>query len=258
MIGDRTTGDRSGMLDSETVQGALMIAAFVVPLAVSIVLPRMIYRAVGPEDVTPAPTAITAAASSGETNEPMPTSSESPTIQNARQSHVDVLYHRGRQRLKNGDCEGAICDFDDVLRQKPEFVWCYYYRAGAYSRMGNQIAALEDLDRAAAEMPGEARVWRARAVVHQRMGDPLAAVSDIGRAVEFVGDRGGRHDAALASEVKAKAEELLTDLFEHATTALKSGDSATAIAEFSEVVRRRPESASAWLRRAVAYDGEIP
>lgn len=254
VVRQRWPYNEPGLLDDELVQGVLMVTVFVIPIAVSLVLPRMIYRTTAQADVAQPPHPIAAAALRDEMSTPMTASNEAPTIESTPQLGVDAIYHRGRQRLKKGDYEGAICDFDDVLGQKREFIWCYYYRAGAFSRMGNQLAALDDLGRASAAMPAEARVWRARAVVHQRMGNLTEAVGDICRAVELVPTSSRNKDAAFAKSVKAKADELLNDLVEHASTALQSGDFATAIEEFGAVLQQRPESASAWLRRAVAYD----
>ncbi|HQU44302.1 MAG TPA: tetratricopeptide repeat protein, partial [Pirellulales bacterium] len=166
----------------------------------------------------------------------------------------EAIYRRAKTRMATCDYVAAICDFDEVLRIRPDFVWCYYDRAGAYRRMGNQTHALADLDRAILAMPAEAKVWRARAVVHHRMRDLTMAVADICRAVELAEDGVGADDPALGKLVSAKADKLLDELFEHATANLRQRRWQEAIAEFGQVLKRRPKSASAWLRRATAYN----
>jgi tetratricopeptide (TPR) repeat protein len=251
------------VLDNDAVQCALILAAGIVPLMLAIFVPRAVYRVDVPDGRRVAATGgASPAPSPGDAPDdasarPGPVKSKrSPAVVKpaASQPGPDVLYRRGKDRRARGDYLGAICDFDEVLRVKPEFVWCYYERAGAYSRMGNQQAALADLDRALLALPREPKVWHARAVVHYRLPDLKAAVAEIRHAVELVEVDERDDKEAFAQLLRSKAEMLTDELFEHATALVKAGQHAAAAEEFSEVIQHRPSCVSAWLRRGLAYD----
>jgi hypothetical protein len=53
---------------------------------------------------------------------------------------ADGLFRRGKERRAQHDYLAAICDFDEVLRAKPQFAWCFYERAGRPLRRPGCVA----------------------------------------------------------------------------------------------------------------------
>lgn len=253
--------------DTGPFEYLMIVAAGIIPLALAIILPRVVYP------TRPRTTTETAAALPVERAAPIrATNAEAPSPQAATLRppagakapdeaavvvippalpRPDAIYRRGKQRRAKGDYIGAICDFDEVLRAKPDFAWCYYDRAGAYSLMGNQPAALADLDRALAIMPTEPKLWRAHAVVRHRMRELKEAVIDISLAAELTAGA-GRDDGAPADLAK-KSNQWLDELLEHATRLIRSRRYQAAVEELNEVIERRPDRPSARVRRAAAY-----
>jgi tetratricopeptide (TPR) repeat protein len=242
--------------DRQTNHRTLIIAAAVIPISAAVILATSISRVSVPGEMAAATQAAAnraadtdaasrdTAAADGNPAEPADTTPQRPS--------PAVVFRRAKKKLANGDYMAAICDFDELLCVNADFGWCYYYRAGAYSGMGNHAKAMDDLDRAVQMMPTEPKVWRARAAVHERMGDLMSAVADIWQAVELTKDAAGT-DRSFVNAVRTKADKLLEELYERATAALRSGDCQTAIADFGEVIRHRPDFASAWLRRAASF-----
>jgi tetratricopeptide (TPR) repeat protein len=72
----------------------------------------------------------------------MPSSSK-PT------NDVNAYYNRGVNRYKLGDNQGAIADYDQVIRMNPNYAKAYYNRGIARAALGNNQGAIADLQKAA-------------------------------------------------------------------------------------------------------------
>lgn len=238
----------SEWLDNEPTQFALILAAGILPLALAIFLPRAMYRVsardrqriasrdptsandslaktvdqsppevrpIAKREVAPVPEPVV------ELSQVAPTAKMQPTPPD-----TDALFRPGKRRGVKGELASSD-DFGAVRRDRPERAWRYYDRAG---------------------------VWYTRAMVHQRMGRLTEAVADMWRAVERSDGDAAGGDRAFARRLRNKADELTNELFEQATALIRAGRYEAAIAGFTEVLTHRPDCASAWLRRGLAYD----
>ena len=68
----------------------------------------------------------------------------------------------GNVKAKQGDCEGAISDYDQALCLTPNFPIAYYHRGIAKHNMGQYSDAISDFDQALALKPDFADVCAAR------------------------------------------------------------------------------------------------
>ena len=68
----------------------------------------------------------------------------------------------GNEKAKQGDCEGAISDYNQALCLKPNFPIAYYHRGLAKRNIGQYSDAISDFDQALKLKPDFADVYAAR------------------------------------------------------------------------------------------------
>jgi len=117
----------------------------------------------------------------------------------------------------------------------------------AFPEPATHDQAVADLRDVAEERRGEAVIWLAR--YGNRADEPLlvARLRDESRIVRLLAEQGlwvlwGRSGDPAVDELLERGTELMQD-----------GRHAEAIAAFSEVIRRRPDFAEGWNKRATVY-----
>ena len=58
---------------------------------------------------------------------------------------AETYYNRGLAHSKKGELELAIKDYTKAIELKPDYAEAYYYRAGAFLRLGNREKAKSDI-----------------------------------------------------------------------------------------------------------------
>lgn len=129
-----------------------------------------------------------------------------------------------------GDWDGAIADFSRIIEIKPDAA-AYYYRSVAEVKKGDLAAGLSDVERAIKLDPRLADSYANRAVIKQIKGDLDGAIADYGRTLAL--------DPKNAKCYVSRGNVKQT-----------TGDLKGALADFNSAVRIDPKYAVAWFNRA--------
>ena len=58
---------------------------------------------------------------------------------------AETYYNRGLAHSKKGELELAVAAYTKAIELKPDYAEAYYYRAGAFLRLGNREKARSDI-----------------------------------------------------------------------------------------------------------------
>jgi serine/threonine-protein kinase len=174
---------------------------------------------------------------------------------------------RGVLRLRVGDGEAAISDFDRAVALAPRRAVAYANRGAAHVLRGNADLAVSDLDRALELDPGNVSALVNRAAARAAKGDTEGALGDLERALALDPDtatawynrallRKGRGDAEGAIADLGRAIALnASDAAAHQERGLlraAAGDLVGAEEDFVRVIALRPGDAEAYGNRGSA------
>jgi eukaryotic-like serine/threonine-protein kinase len=110
------------------------------------------------------------------------------------------LVARGLAREENGDMEGALADFTQVVQQNPNSAAGLRDQASVLSeKLGRDSEALAPLNRLIELYPAYARAWGARGVVRARLGWRDDALTDVHKALELDPVSGRSQDQAACA-----------------------------------------------------------
>lgn len=79
----------------------------------------------------------------------------------------EVYRNCGSARLFKGDLEGALADYTEAIRIKPEYVDAYLNRGNARGRAGDRDGAIADLEQVVALAPESPAAKRAREAIER-------------------------------------------------------------------------------------------
>jgi tetratricopeptide (TPR) repeat protein len=154
--------------------------------------------------------------------------------QQATQAEVQPLLESGRQKLQNHDPRGALSDFEQALRLKPNDAGIAGLRAYAYVALHDLHMALESSEQAVALDPHNPFTFNSRGYVKQASGDMAGALADYRRAIQIQPD----YPIALAHFADVK---------------LQAGDMAGALADLEQLLRLTPNDSRAIYNAACIY-----
>ena len=155
-----------------------------------------------------------------------------------RQQGTGDRFSSAAQKYQRGDYQGALADYNRVIKNNPKSANAYYNRGllkatnlkdypgaladynraiqlkptydAAYTNRGNLKAtnlqdypgALADYDRAIQLKPRNANAYYNRGVLkHTYLKDPSGGIADLQQAVKFAQKQGNAQDAQVASEL---------------------------------------------------------
>jgi tetratricopeptide (TPR) repeat protein len=142
------------------------------------------------------------------------------------------FYNSGVSRFNGGDYPGAIADFDEAIRQRPDYAEAFMFRGAAYSQLGDWSEAIASLNQAIALNPTLARAYLLRGTAYYELGDIQRAIADVQAALV--------HDPTL---VNGYLYQGLVDV--------QGGSTETAIANFTEAIRLNPDQLNAYILGAL-------
>ena len=111
-----------------------------------------------------------------------------PLSQTGRSVSAETYFNRGCMKHEQADYKGAIADYDQAIRLKPDFVIAYAVRGVAHQHMEQYLAAIADYDQAIRLKPDYAAVYSNRGLVKDRLGQHLAAIADYDQAIDLSPD----------------------------------------------------------------------
>lgn len=113
------------------------------------------------------------------------------------QISAEGSYEQGTDKIQRGDYQGAIEDYNQVLRTNPQDADTYHNRGIARSESGDHAGAIEDYDQALQINPQDADAYYNRGVAQYSLKDSQGAIDDWNQALkinpnlaEAYGDRG--------------------------------------------------------------------
>ncbi|AFZ16575.1 tetratricopeptide repeat protein [Allocoleopsis franciscana] len=102
--------------------------------------------------------------------------------------NANNYYNRGVTHYQMGNYQEAIADLTQTLQLKPNFVAAYYNRGNAKYDLGDEAGAFQDYNQAQAIAPNsdinskDEHGYYGRALARSRMGDNLGALEDLNKA----------------------------------------------------------------------------
>jgi tetratricopeptide (TPR) repeat protein len=163
-------------------------------------------------------------------------------------------FERATKRAMNGDLDGAIADYTQIIDQDPHNTQAYYRRGQNYSAIGEDKAALEDLNQA----------------IHWARIHSLGQLKDFSGALEetiqtlktelqkpkpsnvSAAASGMTIEGAIADYTHTLETNPSADVyFKRAQSRALMGDLQGAIADYSETIRLNPAHPEAYYRRGL-------
>ncbi len=107
------------------------------------------------------------------------------------QSQTYDLSQQGEDLLKNGDYQGAVKVYSQVLQLDPKDNHAYVNRGRARFELGDKRGAVDDFSEAVQLNPNDAEAYRQRGGVYLTLGDKRKAREDLQQATKLTSNRGG-------------------------------------------------------------------
>jgi tetratricopeptide (TPR) repeat protein len=134
---------------------------------------------------------------------------------------------RGTARRAKGDLDGAVQDFSEAVRLKPNDAKVFVYRGAARLAKLDIDGAIQDFNAAISLKSDYADGFNGRGVARQNKGDIDGAIQDFSQAVRL------KPDYAIAFDNRGMTRQL-------------KGDLDGAIQDFTEAIRLKPDYAKAF------------
>jgi tetratricopeptide (TPR) repeat protein len=146
--------------------------------------------------------------------------------------YTDAYINRGDARGKLGDDKGAIADYDQAIKLKPDFTYAYINRGNARGNLGDNKGAIADYDQAIKLKPDDETAYHNRGLTRGKLGDDKGAIADYDQAIKLKPD--------------------YTDAYiNRGVTRGKLGDDKGAITDYDQAIKLKPDYANAYYNRGV-------
>ena len=153
------------------------------------------------------------------------------------QNDAQTYLTRGLQRFDNGDLDGAITDYSEAIRLKPDFFAAWGNRGNAWRVKGEYDKAIADYSEVIRLQPNDGKAWNNRGSIWHAKGNHDKAITDCNEAIRL------QPDNAAAWGNRGSAWSM-------------KGDYDRAIADHSEAIRLRPGDAATWYNRGNAWSSK--
>ena len=187
--------------------------------------------------------------------------------QGSKSIPTKTYFNSGNKKLDLGDYAGAIADYTQVLRLKPDFASAYYNRGIAKKELGQYIAAIADYTETIRLKPDHASAYYNRGIAKRKLEQYDAAIADYPETIRLKPDHASAYDnRGIANSKLGKYFAEIADYDmtirlkpDHvkayhnrgvAKTSLKQYSAA--IADYDTAIQLDPDDASAYYNRGVA------
>ncbi len=203
------------------------------------------------------------------------TSPSSPALD--KDKEAEALVTRAIDKSVNKDYKGAIADYTEAIRLKPNYAYAYLLKASVHSILKDSQSAISDLNKAIEISPKYAQAYSSRGLEKQNLGDKKGAIADYNQSIRLEPDsvtyflRGNLQlslddkKAAIADyseSIKLNPQFPLT-YFNRGVTKADIKDSQGAITDYDEAIRLKPDYFEAYYARSKSktylkdYEGAI-
>ncbi|MFM5890104.1 MAG: tetratricopeptide repeat protein [Dolichospermum sp.] len=110
---------------------------------------------------------------------------KSSLLAQADQKEAIIYFHRGINRHTSGDIKGAIAEYNQALKLRPNFAEVYYKRGISRYKLGDLRGAILDYNQAIRLNPNYAGVYNNRGFTRHDLGDFLGAIRDFNQALKL-------------------------------------------------------------------------
>lgn len=142
-----------------------------------------------------------------------------------------ALATRAYLRVRAGEIDRAIADYDEAIKLAPNYAVAYTYRALAHAAKGDRDRAMTDFDKAIGIGPRSAFAYAKRAEFHADSGDLARAIADFDKSVEL--------DPDNADTLKHRAQAKFNLAVRHMQGRGVAEDPAKAASLFREAAEHR-------------------
>jgi tetratricopeptide (TPR) repeat protein len=147
---------------------------------------------------------------------------------------AEDFFTEGFEKYNNQDYPGAIADYDQAIKLKPDYAFAYNNRGIARRALGDNKGAIADYDQAIKLKPDYATAYYNRGIARSALGDNKGAIADYDQAIKL------KPDYADAYNNRGIARRAL-------------GDNKGAIADYDQSIKLKPDAANAYYSRAYVY-----
>ena len=158
-----------------------------------------------------------------------------PFSQQSQFISADTYFRRGNDKTRMENYQGAIADYTQGIRLKPNDAFAYVVRGNAKVQLGQYFAAIADYDTAIRLKPNDAFAYVVRGNAKVQLGQYFAAIADYDTAIRL------KPNDAFAYVVRGNAKVQLGQYF-------------AAIADYDTAIRLKPNDAFAYVVRGRAKE----
>ena len=156
-----------------------------------------------------------------------------PLTQGSKSISTETYYNWGNKKSDLGDYAGAIADYTQAIRLRPDLAPAYYNRGSAKAALGRYIAAIADYTETIRLKPDHTSAYYNRGIAKRKLEQYDAAIADYTETIRLKPD----HTSAYYNRGIAKHK-------------LEQYDAA--IADYTETIRLKPDHAKAYHNRGNA------
>ena len=146
---------------------------------------------------------------------------------------AEDLLDQGVEKYNSQDYQGAIADFDQAIKFKPDDALVYANRGAAHGALGESNAAIADYDQAIKLKPDYAGAYFGRGNARSNLGDNKAAINDYDQTIKLKPDDGEAY-------------------FNRGNARSNLGDNKAAINDYNQAIKLNPDNATAYSGRGNA------
>jgi serine/threonine protein kinase len=163
----------------------------------------------------------------------IPTTTSSPSQKETVSSKTATdFFNDGYKKYDEKNFQGAITDYNEAIRLKPDDALAYYNRGTAKSALGDKQGAIADYNEAIRLKPDDALAYYNRGLAKFKSGDKQGEIADYNEAIRL------KPDDALAYISRGNAKS-------------DFGDKKGAINDYNEAIRLDPNDATAYYNRGI-------
>jgi tetratricopeptide (TPR) repeat protein len=119
-------------------------------------------------------------------------------LQNSGMKSAEDYHNRGFDKYNLGDSQGAIEDYNQAIKIKPNYSHSYYLRGNAKSKLGDLKEAMEDYNRAIQFQPDFALAYINRGNLQAQLSNKKDALNDYMKAATLAQKQGKLKDRQYA------------------------------------------------------------